>query len=80
MRENRTPGSVQGAPGNRRSYCDGQENMNEADKRRLVAELSNGEIPVSAGRAKLRLNAGVVYVRYCSTNAGNPEQYKFNIN
>lgn len=24
MRENRTPGSVQGAPGNRRSYCDGR--------------------------------------------------------
>ena len=29
MRENRTPGSVQGAPGNRRPYCDGPQKSNE---------------------------------------------------
>ena len=54
--------------------------MNDAEKKQLVSVLAEGEVPIPAGRAKYRVGAGVVHVRFCSTNTRNPSQYKFNIN
>jgi len=54
--------------------------MNEAEKKQLVSVLADGEMPVSAGRVKLKVSAGVVHIRFCSTNLQNHLQYKFNIN
>ncbi len=54
--------------------------MNDSEKKQLVAELAEGETPAYAGRAKLKVGAGIVHIRFCSTSLSNHEQYKFNIN
>ena len=54
--------------------------MNDSEKKQLVSELAEGETPEYAGRAKFKVSAGVVHIRFCSTNSSNSKQYKFNIN
>lgn len=54
--------------------------MNDSEKKQLVSELAEGEVPAYAGRAKFKVRAGVVHIRFCSANSSNSEQYKFNIN
>ena len=68
MRENRTPGSVQGAPGNRRSYCDAvnifENSLRRFDRGKIEG---NGEnvwlVPHNNGSANLVVqisDAGIV--------------------
>jgi hypothetical protein len=51
-----------------------------AEKRVALAAVANGAPYLPAGRAKYRIGAEIVHVRFCSAYSGAPSKFKFNIN
>lgn len=50
--------------------------MSKAQKDEALAKIANGWRVMSVGKSKFCIDDVVVHVRFCSTNAQAPDQYK----